>query len=147
MARFDTGNIVKKSGRVLKATAALVAAAAFMVASMAQPAPDATKVHEEIFTGPAPVVMTIDEVDEAVVEETSEEEEKAKKMGFFTKLKLAFYSFCAAIGAWVAHKIPWKKIFNKRNLYILLALVCLGLAAYYLGPEIVEYLSSGSEIQ
>lgn len=143
MAKFDADNITKKTAKVLKGAAALVAAAAFVVASMAQPAPDAAKVHEEIFSGPSPVVMTIEEVDEAVVEETTEEEEKVRKLGFFARLKLGFYSFCAAIGAWIAHKIPWKRIFNRRNLYILLALVCLGLAIYYLGPVIAEYLNSG----
>ena len=138
MAKFDAVNFGKKTGRIMKATAALVAAAAFVVASMAQPAPDASRVHEEFLSSPPPVVMTVEEVDEAVVEETTEEEEKVRKIGFFTRLKLAFYSFCAAIGAWFAHKIPWKKIFNKRNLYILLALICLGIAAYYLLPVIAE---------
>lgn len=138
MAKFDAVNFGKKTGRIMKATAALVAAAAFVVASMAQPAPDAPRVHEEFLSSPPPVVMTVEEVDDAVVEETAEEEEKVRKMGFFTRLKLAFYSFCAAIGAWFAYKIPWKKIFNKRNLYILLALICLGIAAYYLLPVIAE---------
>lgn len=147
MARTGTGKLIKKSGRTLKAAAALVAAAAFVVASMVTPAPDAAKVHEEVITGPAPVVMTIDEVDEAVIEEAADEEEKARKLGFFARLKLGFYSFCAAIAAWVAHKIPWKKIFNKRNLYILLALVCLGIAAYYLAPVIAEYFEAAGEVQ
>ena len=138
MAKFNAVNFGKKTGRIMKATAALVAAAAFVVASMVQPAPDASRVHEEVFSGPAPVVMTVEEIDDAVVEETTEEEEKVRKLSFFARLKLAFYSFCAAIGAWVAHKIPWKKIFNKRNFYILLALVCLAIAAYYLIPVITE---------
>ena len=138
MAKFDAGQFTKNTGRLMKGAAALVAAAAFAVASMTAPPPDDVKMAEELFSAPAPVVMTIDEVDEAIVEESAGEEEKVKKMGLFTRIKLAFYSLCAAFSAWVAHKIPWKKIFNKRNFYIVLTLVCLGLAAYYLLPLVWE---------
>lgn len=138
MARFDIGHFSKNTGRLMKGAAALVAAAAFAVASMTATPPDEVKMAEELFSAPAPVVMTIDEVDDAIVEESTEEEEKVRKLGFFARLKLAFYSFCAAFSAWVAHKIPWKKIFNKRNFYIVLALVCLGFAAYYLLPLVWE---------
>ena len=137
MAKFDAGQFTKNTGRLMKGAAALVAAAAFAVASMTAPPADDVKMAEELFSAPAPVVMTIDEVDEAIVEESAEEE-KVKKMGLFTRIKLAFYSLCAAFSAWVAHKIPWKKIFNKRNFYIVLTLVCLGLAAYYLLPLVWE---------
>ncbi len=138
MAKFDAGHFSKNTGRLMKGAAALVAAAAFAVASLATPAPDLNKPVDELISVPAPVVMSVDEMDEAVVEETSESEEKIRKLGFFTRLKLAFYSFCAAVSAWIAHKIPWKKIFNKRNFYILIAMVCLGLAAYYLLPLVLE---------
>ena len=138
MAKFNAGQFTKNTGRLMKGAAALVAAAAFAVASMTAPPPDDVKMAEELFSAPAPVVMTIDEVDAAIAEESAGEEEKVKKMGFFARLKLAFYSFCAAFSAWVAHKIPWKKIFNKRNFYIVLTLVCLGLAAYYLLPLVWE---------
>ena len=145
MAKFSVTRLSRNTGRVMKATAALIAAAAFVVASMATPAPDAAKLNEEVFNTPAPVVMTIEEVDEAIVEESTEEEERVRKLSFFQRLKLGFYSLCAACAAWVAHKIPWKKIFNKRNFYILLTLVCLGLAAYYLWPVLSEYLAVESK--
>ncbi|MBR6585188.1 MAG: hypothetical protein IKK69_05805 [Firmicutes bacterium] len=95
MAKFDAGQFTKNTGRLMKGAAALVAAAAFAVASMTAPPPDDVKMAEELFSAPAPVVMTIDEVDEAIVEESAEEE-KVKKMGLFTRIKLAFYSLCAA---------------------------------------------------
>ena len=132
----------KIAGRVLKATAALVAAAAFVVASSVTPAPEPTPdINSQIFN-PPPVVMTIEEAPEAIVEEETQVEEEVKKRGFFFKLKMAIYGFFAACAAWVAHKIPWKKIFNKRNFYILMALICTGLALYLLWPVITEYIAA-----
>lgn len=134
MGKFNSGHLIRNTGRIMKGAAALVAAAAFVVASMTMPPPDTSVINDEVLNAPAPVVMTIDEAADVITEESPAEEEKIKKMGFFTKLKLGFYSLCAAFSAWFAHKIPWKKIFNKRNLYILLAIICLGLAAHFLLP-------------
>ncbi|MBQ4649740.1 MAG: hypothetical protein IJB73_03455 [Firmicutes bacterium] len=139
--------IGKNAGRIMKATAALIAAAAFVVASSITPTPEAPKdINSEIFN-PTPVVMTIEEASEAIVEEETDVEEEVKKKGFFVRLKMAIYGFFAACAAWVAHKIPWKKIFNRRNFYILLALVCTGLAVYFLWPVITDYLAQPNQPQ
>ena len=115
----------------MKTAAALVAAAALVVASGITPAPEVSEnIDSQIFS-PTPVVMTVEEIPDAITEEKTEEEE-TKKKSFFLSLKMAIYGFLAACTAWILHKIPWKKIFNKRNLYILLAVICLGLAAYFL---------------
>ncbi len=42
------------------------------------------------------------------------------------------------IAGFFATKIPWKKIFNKRNLIILLVLVAIFLLAKYVLPEFVD---------
>ena len=89
---------------------------------------------------PDPVVLEIEEPADAVLEE-EQEEEKKQKLGFFTRLKLAFYAFCAGAGAWIAHKIPWGKIFNKRNAVIFLILAVIGILAWYVGlPALSEYV-------
>ena len=130
--------IGKNAGRVMNATAALIAAAAFVVASSITPAPEAPQdINSEIFN-PPPVVMTIEEAPEAIVEEETQAEEEVKKKGFFFKLKMAIYGFFAACAAWVAHKIPWKKIFNKRNAIIVLTLAVVLLLAYYVGIPMLE---------
>ena len=65
-------------------------------------------------------------------------EQTAKKRGFFSWLKIWFYGLCAGIAAFFATKIPWKKIFTKRNFVILLVLVLLFLFARYLLPYFVD---------
>ena len=142
MEKTGFKKIGKNAGRIMKATAALIAAAAFVVASSVTPAPEAPQdINSQIFN-PPPVVMTIEEAPEAIVEEETEAVEEVKKKGFFFKLKMAVYGFFAACAGWVAYKIPWKKIFNKRNFYILLALICTGLALYFLWPVITDYIAA-----
>lgn len=89
---------------------------------------------DESILNPPPIVMEIDE--ELPQEETSEQEKE--KMGLRKRLKLALYGFFSAIGLWFAKKIPWKKIFNKKNLIILLVLIGVGLAVYFILPEVWE---------
>lgn len=138
---MDKRNLIK-NGAVIKLAAAVAAltliAAASLLPSKAEPA----QLTDPDVLNPAPVVMTIEEADEAVIEEeSSDEEEKKQKMGFFTRLKLAFYAFCAGAGAWIAHKIPWGKIFNKRNLIIVLVLAAAGILAWKVGlPVLTDYL-------
>ena len=138
---MDKRNLIK-NGAVIKLAAAVAAltliAAASLLPSKAEPA----QLTDPDVLNPVPVVMTIEEADEAVIEEeSSDEEEKKQKMGFFTRLKLAFYAFCAGAGAWIAHKIPWGKIFNKRNLIIVLVLAAAGILAWKVGlPVLTDYL-------
>ena len=88
--------------------------------------------------GPEPIVLEIDEEDMAATSESEEEEEEEKKRGFFGYLKAALYGMAAAIGGWIATKIPWKKIFSKRTFYILLALVFLYLCIRFILPVFVD---------
>ena len=85
---------------------------------------------------PDPIVLEIDETDMA--QEGEGEQQEEKKRGFFSYLKIWFYGLIAGIAGFFATKIPWKKIFTKRNLIILLVLVLLFLFAKYLLPYFAD---------
>ena len=131
-----------KNSAILKVAAAAAALTLIAAASLLPAKAEPAQLTDPDVLNPAPVVMTIEEPDDAVIEEeTSEEEEKKQKMGFFTRLKLAFYAFCAGAGAWIAHKIPWGKIFNKRNLIIVLVLAAAAALIWHVGlPALSEYV-------
>jgi len=136
-----------RNTHIIRAAAAAVAIAVVAVSAMLpaadQPAPQADGNGLNGALNPNPVVMTVEEMADAVVEEeTSEDEERQKKLSFFQKLKLAVYGFFAACGAWVLHKIPWKKIFTRRNLFLALLAAALVLTVYHVGlPALEEYLA------
>ena len=90
------------------------------------------------FNDPAPVVLEIDETDMDTSENSEEEQQEEKKRGFFNWLKIWFYGLIGGITAFFATKIPWKKIFTKRNLIILLVLVVLFLCAKYILPYYMD---------
>ncbi len=90
------------------------------------------------FSDPAPVTLDIDETDMAESEDTEEEQQEEKKRGFFSWLKIWFYGLIGGITAFFATKIPWKKIFTKRNFVILLVLVVVFLCAKYILPYYVN---------
>ncbi|MBR4861118.1 MAG: hypothetical protein IKU09_02840 [Firmicutes bacterium] len=138
---MDKRNLIK-NGAVIKLAAAVAALTLIAAASLLPAKAEPAQLTDPDVLNPAPVVMTIEEADEAVIEEeSSDEEEKKQKMGFFTRLKLAFYAFCAGAGAWIAHKIPWGKIFNKRNLIIVLVLAAACILAWKVGlPVLTDYL-------
>lgn len=138
---MDKRNLIK-NGAVIKLAAAVAALTLIAAASLLPAKAEPAQLTDPDVLNPAPVVMTIEEADEAVIEEeSSDEEEKKQKMGFFTRLKLAFYAFCAGAGAWIAHKIPWGKIFNKRNLIIVLVLAAAVILAWKVGlPVLTDYL-------
>lgn len=121
-----------KNNTVLKAAAAAAAVALIAAASLLPAKAEPAQLTDPQVLSPDPVVLEIEEPADAVVEE-EQEEEKKQKLGFFTRLKLAFYAFCAGAGAWIAHKIPWGKIFNKRNAVIFLILAVIGILAWYVG--------------
>ena len=75
-----------------------------------------------------------------MAEDSSEDEneQEEKKRGFFSWLKIWFYGMITGLAGFFATKIPWKKIFTKRNLIILLVLVVLFLFARYLLPYFVD---------
>ena len=88
---------------------------------------------------PDPIVLDIDETDMADQSESGDEDEQEeKKRGFFSWLKIWFYGMLTGIAGFFATKIPWKKIFTKRNLIILLVIVILFLFARYLLPYFVD---------
>ena len=88
---------------------------------------------------PDPIVLDIDETDMADQSESGDEDEQEeKKRGFFSWLKIWFYGMITGIAGFFATKIPWKKIFTKRNLIILLVIVILFLFAKYLLPYFVD---------
>ena len=135
---MDRKNLFKNSAAVkLAATAVALTliAAASLIPAKSEPA----QLTDPNLLNQDPIVMELaEEADAIVEEETAEEEEKKQKLGFFTRLKLAFYAFCAAAGAWIAHKIPWRKIFNKRNAIIVLVLAAALLLAYHVGIPMLE---------
>ena len=90
------------------------------------------------FNEPAPVVLEIDETDMDTSENSEEEQQEEKKRGFFNWLKIWFYGLIGGITAFFATKIPWKKIFTKRNFIILLVLVVLFLCAKYILPYYMD---------
>ena len=90
------------------------------------------------FNDPAPVVLEIDETDMDTSEDSEEEQQEEKKRGFFNWLKIWFYGLIGGITAFFATKIPWKKIFTKRNFIILLVLVVLFLCAKYILPYYID---------
>ena len=138
---MDKRNLIK-NGAVVKLAAAVAALTLIAAASLLPAKAEPAQLTDPDVLNPAPVVMTIEEADEAVIEEeSSEDEEKKQKMGIFARMKLAFYAFCAGAGAWIAHKIPWGKIFNKRNLIIVLVLAAAGILAWKVGlPVLTDYL-------
>ena len=83
---------------------------------------------------PAAVTMDISEFDADSGEETDSEESEEKKIGFFKRIKIAIYGFFGAIGLWIATKIPWKKIFTKKNLIIFLVILVVAFLVYYITP-------------
>jgi len=128
-----------RNGAIVKAAATVDALTLIAAASLIPAKSEPVQLTDPDLLNPDPIVMELaEEVDAVVEEETAEEEEKKQKLGFFTKLKLSFYAFCAACGAWIAHKIPWKKIFNKRNAIIVLVLAVVILLAYHTGLPMLE---------
>ena len=87
---------------------------------------------------PDPIVLEIDEADMAENSDTEDEQQEEKKRGFFGYIKIWFYGLIAGIAGFFAPKIPWKKIFTKRNLIILLILILLFLFAKYLLPYFAD---------
>ena len=132
----------KKKGAkktLLKAVAVAVSTGLLAVGAVAAldniggPGPSAHEIAE-----PEPIVLEIDEADMLDESETEEDTEEEKKRGFFGWLKVWFYGMITGIAGFFATKIPWKKIFNKRNLIILLVLVAIFLLAKYVLPEFVD---------
>lgn len=133
------GKSLFKNGAIVKAAATVAALTLIATASLIPAKSEPVPLPGSDILNPDPIVMELaEEVDAVVEEETAEEEEKKQKLGFFTRLKLAFYAFCAAAGAWIAHKIPWRKIFNKRNAVIVLVLAVVLLLAYHAGIPMLE---------
>ena len=128
-----------RNGAIVKAAATVAALTLIAAASLIPAKSEPAQLADSQVLNPDPVVMVMEEpVDAIMEEENAEEEEKKQKMGFFTQLKFAFYAFCAGAGAWIAHKIPWGKIFNKRNSIIVLTLAVVLLLAYYVGIPMLE---------
>ena len=90
------------------------------------------------FNEPAPIVLEIDETDMDASENSEEEQQEEKKRGLFSWLKIWFYGLFAGIAGFFATKIPWRKIFTKRNFAILLVLVVLFLCARFILPYFVD---------
>ena len=135
---MDRKNLFKNSAAV-KLAATAVALTLIAAASLIPAKSEPVQLTDPNLLNQDPIVMELaEEADAIVEEETAEEEEKKQKLGFFTRLKLAFYAFCAAAGAWIAHKIPWRKIFNKRNAIIVLVLAAALLLAYHVGIPMLE---------
>ena len=133
------GKSLFKNGAIVKAAATVAALTLIATASLIPAKSEPVPLPGSDILNPDPIVMELaEEVDAVVEEETAEEEEKKQKLGFFTRLKLAFYAFCAAAGAWIAHKLPWRKIFNKRNAIIVLVLAAALLLAYHVGIPMLE---------
>ena len=132
-----------KNGAVLKVAAAVTALTLIAATSLLPAKPEQAQLTDPEVLNPNPVVMQIDDPADAVIEEeNAEEEEKKQKLGFFARIKLAFALFFAGAGAWITSRIPWKKIFNKRNAIIVLVLAILLLLAYHVGlPMLEEYLT------
>lgn len=132
----------KKKGAkktLLKAVAVAVSTGLLAVGAVAAldniggPGPNAHEIAE-----PEPIVLEIDEADMLDESETEEDTQEEKKRGVFGWLKVWFYGMITGIAGFFATKIPWKKIFNKRNLIILLVLVAIFLLAKYVLPEFVD---------
>ena len=87
---------------------------------------------------PDPVVLEIDEADMAENSGSEDEQQEEKKRGIFSYLKIWFYGMIAGLAGFFATKVPWKKIFTKRNLIILLVLILLFLFAKYLLPYFAD---------
>ncbi len=135
---MEKKNLLKNSF-IVKAAAATVAVALIAAASLIPAKSEPASLSGPNTLNPDPIVMELaEEADAIVEEETAEEEEKKQKLGFFTRLKLAFYAFCAGAGAWIAHKIPWGKIFNKRNAIIVLVLAVVFLLVWHVGLPMLE---------
>ena len=127
-----------KNSTIIKAAAAMTAVALITAASLLPAKTEPAQITDPNLINPAPVVMTLEEPAEAVIEEEAEEEEKKHKLNFFQRLKMAFIGFFVACGAWLASRIPWRKIFNKRNAIIVLVLAACILLAYYVGMPMLE---------
>ncbi len=131
----------KKKGKktLLKVVAVAVSTGLLAVGAVAaldnlnSPGPSLQQVTE-----PDPIVLEIDEADMAEENDSEEDEQEEKKRGIFSWLKIWFYGMLTGIAGFFATKIPWKKIFTKRNLIILLVLVAIFLFAKYLLPYFVD---------
>lgn len=99
--------------------------------------PDAESRDPNIMN-PEPVVLEIDDIDMAEEAEDEEENQDEKKRGVLGWLKIWLYGVAAGIAGFFATKIPWKKIFTKRNLIILLVLIAVFLCAKYILPYFVD---------
>ena len=87
---MDKRNLIK-NGAVVKLAAAVAALTLIAAASLLPAKAEPAQLTDPDVLNPAPVVMTIEEADEAVIEEeSSADEEKKQKMGIFTRMKLAF---------------------------------------------------------
>lgn len=132
----------KPLGKTIKKTvqkAAAVGTAGALILAFVIPFGLSTISHTEKISAlndePAPITMDISDYDAAdITDDGSDEEQEEKKIGFFKRIKMAIYGFFGGIGLFIATKIPWKKIFKKRNLLILLAIIVIGLLVYLLGP-------------
>ena len=128
-----------KNGIILKSAAAVAAVALIAAASLLPAKPEPAQLNDPDVLNPNPVVMTLEAADDAVVEEENAgEEERKQKPGFFQRMQLAFYAFCAGAGAWLASRIPWRKIFSKRTLIIVLLLAAAFLLVKYVGLPVLE---------
>ena len=137
----ETIEETKKKGKktLVKATAVAVSTGLLAVGAVAalddlqDPGPKLNEISE-----PDPIVLEIDEADMAEDSSEDENEQEEKKRGFFSWLKIWFYGMITGLAGFFATKIPWKKIFTKRNLIILLVLIALFLFAKYLLPYFVD---------
>lgn len=148
--KIEAVEVVKKTAKkglkkTLKTAAACGAAVALLVSLVIPSGIDAIQNASsspgDKLMSPPPVVMELDDGGDAVTEESQDEEQEEKKMGFFKRLKLALYGFLAGIGGFFATKVPWKKVFCKRNLIIYAILIILALIIRFFGPQIWEWVS------
>ena len=83
--QMEKKNFLKKN-TVLKAAAAVAAVAVIAAVSLIPAKEPAAEATDPEVLNPDPVVMTLEEAEDTVIEEeTAEEEEKKQKLGFFTK--------------------------------------------------------------
>ena len=137
----DTIEETKKKGKktlvklvaVAVSTGLLAVGAVAALDNLQDPGPKLNEVTE-----PDPIVLEIDEAEMIEENNEDEDEQEEKKRGVFAWLKIWFYGMLTGIAGFFATKIPWKKIFTKRNLIILLVLIALFLFAKYLLPYFAD---------